>query len=81
MRKYQAAWEKLKKTKHLSLRVPPQLVRQVKKAIIKEKDQDTVFKLLNEHEETRLEIEYDKEAYALSFVLKCKFGIEDLEVS
>ena len=54
MRKYQPIWERLKKRDRVVLEVEPWLARRVKKAVIKEKDSDIPFKIMNELERLRL---------------------------
>lgn len=79
-RKYEVAWNTLKSKKMLVLRVTPAFVAQVKKGMIKEKDQDTVFKLLNEHDQLYLEIKYEEVRQELTFKLKQRFGLEGIKL-
>lgn len=79
MRQYQEIWERLKRDKKVTLSVHPQLVRRVKKAVMKEKEKDLGFKVLNDHDFFRLEIEYFPELEKLKFILKQKFGIEGVK--
>ena len=44
LRQYEPAWLALRVTKEVKLKVAPHMVARVKKAIIKEKDMDRVFK-------------------------------------
>lgn len=48
MRTYQGIWEKLKTNKNNTVRVaaPKAIHRRIKKAVIKEKDQDILYKLV-----------------------------------
>lgn len=79
-RKYEEAWLRLKNRDTVKLRVTPLMFARVKKAIIKEKDQDLSFKVLNEIEQFRLHFEYDKQTYELAVQLKAKFGIEEKKI-
>ena len=76
-RKYQTVWEKIKLNGHITLEVAPIFVARVKKAVIKEKDMDLGFKLMNEHDIFRLNSFYDKTKMQLKFVLKQRAGIEE----
>lgn len=77
-RAYQPIWELLKRDEIARLVVLPKLVRRVKKAVMKEKYNDGVFKMLNEHQETEfyfLEFEYDVESHVLTIRLKQRYGV------
>ncbi len=45
MRKYQPIWEQLKATGLCTVATPPTLQRRVRKAVYKEKDKDTAYKV------------------------------------
>lgn len=78
MRKYQPVWNILKTKKVCTLEVLPALVARVKKGVIKEKDQDTVFKLLNDHDHFFLEFSYDPEKRYLTIKLRQSLGLEGI---
>lgn len=77
LREYQPVWNKIKETAKCRLEVPPQLVARVKKAVIKEKNMDSAFKLMNDEDQFRLVISYDRKSQVLKFELKQKYGLEE----
>jgi hypothetical protein len=79
MRMYQPIWERLKQKDRVVLVVEPFMVKRVKKAVIREKDSDTAFKLANKHLQDRfiLRFEYLPEQKHLIVVLKQSIGLED----
>ena len=79
MRKYQPIWERLKKRDRVVLEVEPWLARRVKKAVIKEKDSDIPFKIMNELERLRLVFEYSPETKRMTIALVAKFNIVPIE--
>lgn len=76
-RQYYGPWLLLKKNGSLRLKVHPALVARVKKAIIKEKDIDLAFKLINDYDPCRLITRYNKEKQELFMELRQQVGIED----
>lgn len=60
MRKYQPIWEQLKQKGFCKVAVPKPLQRRVIKGVIKEKDEDIVFKFLSAE---------DGKWYKLSYVI------------
>lgn len=69
VRKYQPVWERIKAREVVTLEVLPALVARVKKAVIKEKDMDLGFKVLNDHAKFRLIVDYSMEKKHLTFRL------------
>ena len=59
----------------MKLKVAPHLWQRVKKAVIKEKDKDLVFKFENGVDKRRIVVTYDPVKQELVFVLEAKFGI------
>lgn len=76
-RQYAPIWARIKEQGSVTLAVAPSAMPTVKKAVIKEKDQDNAFKLMNEHDFFRLVITYDSEKRRLKFELKQRFGLEE----
>lgn len=81
-RKYQPAWEQIKKravdNKSLTLEVHPTFFSRVIKAIIKEKNNDLGFKVLNSSDNYRLVITQKPKDSRLIFKLKATLGLEDI---
>ena len=73
---YLPIWERLKNRDKCVLSVAPGFLPRVKKAIIKEKNKDLAFKMLNESEKFVLSFSYDREKLQLTVVLKQRFGLE-----
>ena len=63
------------------LECPPGAVKRLKKAVIKEKDEDKAFKMMNDHDKFRLKITYDKKRQRLKFELLQKYGLEERVVT
>lgn len=78
MRQYQPIWERLKRDKMVALIVEPWLVARVKKAVMKEKYGDTVFKRLNSNDRLVLEFVYDKAVRVLTATLTQTIGLDDI---
>lgn len=76
-RLYQPVWEEIKKKGRAVLSVHPVMAARVKKAVSKEKDMDTGFKVLNDHDHFYLRVSYDKDRKRMTFVLKQSIGIEE----
>lgn len=76
MRQYQAAWLKLKEEKKLILMVLPSAVRRVKKAIIKEKDMDTLLKIETGWDQWIMQSSYDPLKKLLVLKLRLRFGLD-----
>lgn len=70
-RMYKVVWDRIKANKNntVTLEVEPVLVARVKKAVIKEKNMDLAFKVMNDHDNFSLKIEYNKEKKQLHFKL------------
>lgn len=83
-RKYLAIWERIKAEKRCTIKVLPVLVARVKKAVIKEKDMDLGFKLLNSErilqDRIYLDIQYDTMKQHMTFVLRQSIGLEAIRV-
>lgn len=59
--------------------VEPFLVARVKKAIIKEKNRDEAFKMINAHDNFFLEFIYDGKKKHLKTLLKQTFGLQGVK--
>lgn len=84
-RKYKVIWDRIKANKNnaITLEVKPSLVARVKKAVIKEKNMDLAFKVLNDHDNFSLKIEYDKDKERLRFKLyspTLSLGLEGIKI-
>lgn len=80
-RKYQEIWNRVKKNGHCVIEVKPIFWARVKKAIIKEKNADAAFKLLNDHDSFSLRFEFfaDKDGVVRDkkkIILKQRLGFE-----
>lgn len=75
-RKYQPIWDRIKQNGSCTVEVEPFILARVKKAIIKEKNKDVGFKVLNTHDNFFLEFEYDKEKKRLKTTLKQTIGLQ-----
>lgn len=82
MRKYQKIWELLKDRKACCVEVHRLIAPRVVKAVIKEKDADKAFKLVNPLERPYLAIErialVDGKHIRLQFTLKQRYGLADI---
>lgn len=74
---YQEVWERIKKRDKCILIVHPDNIKRVKKAVIKEKLQDSMFKVANDNDWFRLVITYNPVNQELEFKLKARLGLED----
>lgn len=82
-RKYQAIWERLKSKKVCTIEVHPAVEARVKKAVIKEKNNDLGFKLLNDHDYFFLKVtkkEVGKGLVRLTFELRQRLGLEGIKL-
>ena len=80
-RKYQIIWDKIKVNGRCTIEVVPALQARVKKAVIKEKNKDMAFKLVNDHDYFFLEVTEivkDKKHY-MTFILKQRWGLEGVK--
>jgi len=78
-RKYQVIWETLKSKGKCTVEVHPALCGRVKKAVIKEKNNDLGFKVLNDHDYFFLKVEKTvktPEITTMTFKLKQRIGVE-----
>lgn len=76
MRRYEQVWTQIKKNDKCVVQiVHPALVERVKRGVIKEKDRDLPFKVMNDTEKFRLEITYDRASQKMSFKLTQKLGM------
>ena len=84
-RKYQAIWERLKRSQACAVGVHKAIVARVIKAVIKEKYNDTAFRLANANsaELIRLRIKKiklgDGKHTRVEFRLTQRFGLEDIK--
>lgn len=74
MRKYQPIWNRLRDDKKVAVKVLPTATRRVVKAVIKEKDMDTVFKLENSNDRWWLNYKYTPSTMIMQFWLTQTFG-------
>ena len=76
-RKYAEVWDRIKRTDCCILYIKhPALAASIRIGVIKEKNRDLSFKLLNE-EKLRLKIEYDAEKQEMTFKLVQRFGLAE----
>lgn len=82
-RKYSVIWERIKVKGNCTVEVHPVIVARVKKAVIKEKNNDVGFKLLNDHDHFFLRITVEetsnKAVSKIKFVLKQSLGLEGIK--
>jgi hypothetical protein len=78
MRMYQPVWEKLKKDGRCSVAAAPELHARIKKAVIKEKYNDTTYKVECDLKGITAEIEVRIEKSKITFILKRSIGLGDL---
>lgn len=75
-RQYEPAWKELKEKGKVTLKVAPHLVVRVKKAVIKEKDSDAVWRLQLDAKgaiRKRITSKYDKKTwYLILFLVDCQ---------
>lgn len=77
-RKYEGVWLRLKQRDKVRLQVHPVKLSTTKAGIIKEKNKDVPFKIMNDNGETfRLRFDYDRETHILSIELRQPLGIEE----
>jgi hypothetical protein len=80
-RKYEEVWQRIKLHNRATLAdVHPLAYKRIKKAVIKEKDRDLNFKVLNENDYFRLKIVYDVAKKQLKFTLHQRLGLEDKRI-
>ena len=78
-RLYQPIWEEIKKRdKCFILVVNPGMVSTVKRGVIKEKDQDLGFKILNDTDKLKLQISYDEKTGEMRFELTNGLGMKEI---
>ena len=77
MRKYQPAWEKLKKDKKIVIAAHRHLHARILKAIIKEKDSYTLYKLDLLEDSRRARIAHKNESNVLTILLTFSTGESD----
>jgi len=78
-RLYSSIWEEIKVKNICVVKVAqPSKWSRVKRGVIKEKDGDVGFKMLNFVERPRLQVDWDKDKAVLTFKLVPKFGILDI---
>lgn len=75
LRKYQKIWMTIKTKMICEIECHPVIWARVKKGVIKEKDQDLAFKIINDTDSLFLKIEYDAKTQRGKFVLKQRLGI------
>jgi hypothetical protein len=88
MRKYQAIWERVKKTGKCRVTAPPPIAARIRKAVGKEKYNDTIFKveweikvskgLVSRVEAPELKTVYDRISNTIEFILVMPVSLEDL---
>lgn len=83
-RKYQELWDKIKSSEShtCTVEVHRLIVARVTKAVIKEKNQDTAFKMANEKNPVDLKIKRiklaDNKHFRIEFRLKPRYGLDDI---
>lgn len=70
MSRYSPIWEALKANKICHTAVPPKLHKRVIKAVIRTKDEDTIFKLESSLAHKKYTLEYKVTASMITFKLK-----------
>lgn len=80
MRKYQPAWNTLKNNPSMPLRIAahPALHQRIFKAVVKEKDEDAVFKLLMSENHQFSKLSRTSENGILTIKLKIYLGMDDI---
>lgn len=83
-RKYAAIWQKIKTTGRCTVESHPAYFARVRKAVIKEKNMDLGFKVLNDHDRFFLKIEMmpdkkDAMKSKIRFILKQQLGLEGVK--
>lgn len=81
MRQYEPIWKRIKEQGSAVLECPPGAIKRLRKAVIKEKDEDKAFKMMNDHDKFRLQITYDRKRQRLKFELLQKYGLEERVVT
>lgn len=79
VRKYEPVWSRIKLMGRCTVEVQPFLVPRVKKAIIKEKNRDAAFKMINAHDNFFLEFSYDEKKKYLKTILKQTLGLQGVK--
>lgn len=75
-RKYQEIWERAKSVGFCEIIIGhPVDAARIRKAVIKEKDMDLSFKLMNDIDPPRLHIIYDKRVGKMKFVVRQTLNI------
>lgn len=77
-RKYQPIWDKLKATGKCELAVPMPYHPRVKKAVLKEKDNDIGFKLLLGEQCKKARLEIETQGAKMVFKLIYSLGLGDI---
>ena len=78
MRQYQPIWEGLKKNGKVSITAPPKLHPRIIKAVIKEKYNDTVFKIYLDDNRQKARIEYTRSGTIIHFSLIKSIGLDGI---
>lgn len=77
-RKYQHLWERIKRQDRCVVEVKhPAFVKTIKEGVMKEKNHDLGFKVMNDTEPFRLRIVYDAETRRLEFTLTQRLGMAE----
>lgn len=77
-RAYEPIWDLLKDARIAQLIVVPKMVNRVKKAVMKEKYNDGIFKMMNGHQDLEffyLSFEYDEASQLLTIRLNERYGV------
>jgi len=79
VRKYEKIWRQLKERDRSTVKIAhPSLAKRVRAGVIKEKNRDMAFKILNDNGETfRLKIDYDAATRKMEFRLVQPLGISE----
>lgn len=78
MRQYEPIWQDIKDKGKAALTADPRLHARIKKAVIKEKDNDLGFKLLASEDGKKYKLEVVSKGRVLSFVLEDSVLINSL---
>lgn len=74
--RYTPIWRHIKDHGRCTISCHPLLFARLTKAVIKRKHLDSVFSLLNDHDDLRLVIHRNPDAHRITFILKQRLGIE-----
>lgn len=81
LRVYEQVWKNLKVPPHICILevVDEEFVPRIKRMVMKEKDMDLGFKVINEVEKFRLKFSWCKERMQLTVELTAKYGVVEIK--